>query len=368
MPPIADDPPPLALEPVASGLASPISIAAAPGGWLLVNERRGRVVAVNPADGETAVALDISARVLDGGALGEQGMLGLVLHPGWPETARAFLHYTDRGGGTVVSEVAGTQPGGGAPTLDAASERILLQVPQPAPNHNGGQLAFGPDGYLYIGLGDGGGGGDPQGNGQNPAALLGKVLRVDVDDVPDDATYGIPEENPFADGAAGAREAFLIGLRNPWRFSFDRATGELWIGDVGQNAFEEIDRVDPASDGGANLGWVVMEASHCYSDPACSSEGLVLPVAEYGRDLGCSVTGGYVYRGEAIGDLRGWYLFSDYCTGLLFGLRSDASGVNAPRILLESGASVSSFGEDTDGELYLADLDAGTVSRIVAGG
>jgi len=359
--PIADDPPPLALEGVASGIAAPINVAATPDGWLLVNERGGRVIAVAPASGATSVALDITDHVQGGG---EQGLLGLAIHPEWSgENLRAFVHYSARegDGDTVLSEFLVTDfalP----PRLDPTTERVLLTVDQPFSNHNGGQLAFGPDGYLYLGLGDGGSGGDPQGNGQNPDALLGKILRIDVEGDP----YAIPEDNPFADGG-GAPEALLIGLRNPWRFSFDRATGLLWIGDVGQNAAEEIDRVDPLADAGANLGWTVMEASQCFAVPNCPTRGLTLPIAEYGRDLGCSVTGGYVYRGEAIPDLRGWYLFSDYCSGPLFGVPSDAEGVTGPRILFETGISVSTFGEGPDGELYVADLNGGSIYRIVAG-
>ncbi len=358
--PIADDPPALALEEVASGLAAPINVTATPDGWLLVNERAGRVIAVDPDSGATEVSLDISDRVLGGG---EQGLLGLALHPDWPEDARAYVHYSARegDGDTVLSEFRVTDeplP----PRLDPTTERVLLTVDQPYANHNGGQLAFGPDGYLYLGLGDGGARGDPHGNGQNPNALLGKVLRIDVEGDP----YAIPPGNPFADGG-GAPEALIIGLRNPWRFSFDRATGLLWIGDVGQNAAEEIDRVDPVADAGANLGWNVMEASQCFSEPSCATEGLILPVAEYGRDLGCSVTGGYVYRGEAIPDLHGWYLFSDYCSGILFGVPSDADGVIGPRTLLETGLNVSTFGEGPHGELYVADLAGGSIYRIVAG-
>ena len=368
--PIADDPPPLALESVTAGLATPIGIATGPPGWLLVQEQLGRVVAVELESGATRVVLDIRAQV---GIGSERGLLGLALHPDWPENPRAFVHYSDTAGDTVLSEFRATdQP---APlNLDPATERVLLQVDQPYANHNGGQLAFGPDGYLWFGLGDGGSGGDPFGNGQNPGTTLGKILRLDVDAEPDgDATYAIPDENPFVDGG-GAPEAYLIGLRNPWRFSFDRVTGLLWIADVGQSAFEEINRVDPAAAAGANLGWNVMEASHCYAIEDCSAEGLVLPVTEYGRDGGCSVTGGHVYRGTAIERLAGWYLFSDYCTGFVFGVRSDiaqpAAGEPAPapqRLLLETGANVTSFGEDTDGELYLVDQTSGTLYRIVEG-
>jgi glucose/arabinose dehydrogenase len=364
-PSIAAEPPPIALETVVSGLDDPISIATAPDGWLLVNERAGRVVAVDPATGRTDVSLDLTDRVLGGG---EQGLLGLALHPGWPDVARAFVHYTDRGGDTVVSEFTP----GDLPTparLDPASERILLRVDQPYANHNGGQLAFDTDGLLLVGLGDGGSGGDPHGHGQDPATLLGSILRIDVDGTPtDDHAYAIPADNPFADGRAGAPEVYMTGLRNPWRFSVDRSAGDLWIADVGQNALEEVNRVPAADAAGANLGWNVMEASQCFADAACSDDGLVLPVAEYGHDLGCSVTGGHVVRGGPVAGLRGWYVFGDYCSGLVFGVRSDAEATVAPRVLLESGQAISAFGEGTDGTLYVADLEAGTLSRIVPGG
>jgi glucose/arabinose dehydrogenase len=364
--PIADEPPPLALEIVAEGLDAPIGIASAPGGWLLINERAGRVVAIHPGRGERAFALDIRDRVR---SEGERGLLGLVLAPGWPADGRAFVHYSDRNGDTVLSEFSGSQEGDAAPVLDPGSEVVLLTVQQPFANHNGGQLAFGPDGYLWFGLGDGGSGGDPLGNGQNPTTLLGDILRLDVSEP---GGYAIPDDNPFADGSGGAPEVYLFGLRNPWRFSFDPATGALWIADVGQNAYEEVDRIDPVSDAGANLGWNLMEASHCFEGRACSSDGLVLPLVEYGRDLGCSVTGGHVYRGAAIQGLGGWYLFGDYCTGLVFGIRSDAEVPGdgtplAPRILLESGRSISSFGTDSDGELYLTDIGGGALLRIVGG-
>lgn len=367
--PIADDPPALTMQAVAGGLAAPIGIATGPPGWLLVQEQEGRVIAVDVDSGEAAVALDITDRVLGGG---ERGLLGLALHPKLAgENLRAFVHYSDANGNTVLSEFSVAEAG---PPLriDPASERVLLRVQQPFSNHNGGQLAFGPDGYLWFGLGDGGSGGDPLGNGQNPASLLGKILRLDVDAEPTgDREYAIPGDNPFADGADGAPEVALVGLRNPWRFSFDRGTNQLWIADVGQDALEEVDRVDPAAELGANLGWNRMEASACYL-AGCSAEGLLLPVTEYGDDLGCSVTGGHVYRGSAIEGLAGWYLFSDYCSGLLFGIRSDApvtapgERAPAPRVLLRTDASVSSFGEDSDGELYVADHASGTIYRIVA--
>jgi glucose/arabinose dehydrogenase len=371
--PIAAEPASLALDVVAEGLAAPIGIATGPPGWLLVQEQDGRVIALETATGSTSVALDIRDRVLGGG---ERGLLGLALHPDFPDDPRAFVHYSDRDGHTVLSEFDATA-GGSPPGFDAAGERVLLRVQQPFSNHNGGQLAFGPDGQLWVGLGDGGSGGDPLGHGQNATTLLGSILRIDVDDIPDGGNdaigYGIPEGNPFVDGADGAPEVHLFGLRNPWRFSFDRATGELWIADVGQSLFEEVSRVDPVADAGGNLGWNLMEASACYL-AGCSAEGLILPVAEYGRDRGCSVTGGHVYRGDAIAELWGWYVFSDYCSGPLLAVRSDVADTVvgeraiAPRMLLETGANVSSFGEDTDGELYLADHASGTIYRIVGGG
>jgi glucose/arabinose dehydrogenase len=325
--PIANEPPALGLETVAAGLVQPVGIATGPPGWLLVHERAGRIVAVELDSGATSVVVDLSDRVLADAT--EQGLLGLALHPGWPEEDRAFVHYSDGNGDTVLSEFRAADGEGGAPALDPSSERVLLRVDQPFTNHNGGQLAFGPEDYLWFGLGDGGFGGDPLGNGQNRFALLGKILRLDVDgDAEGDAAYAIPDDNPYADGADGAAEAYFFGLRNPWRFSFDRATDELWIADVGQNAFEEVDRIDVAEAPGANFGWNRMEASHCYLG-GCSSDGLVLPVAEYGRDLGWETAPG-------------------------------------PRVLLETGANVTSFGIDTDGELYLVDIASGTLYRIVA--
>ena len=310
------------------------------------------------------MTLDLSERVLGGG---ERGLLGLALHPEFPVAGRAFVHYSDRDGNTVLSEFEVTQTGGPI-GIDPATERVLLQVQQPFANHNGGQLAFGPDGYLWFGLGDGGSGGDPFGHGQNPSTLLGSILRLDVSEP---GGYAIPPDNPFADGASGAPEVYHWGLRNPWRFSFDRATGELFVADVGQNAFEEVNRTFGVVGGGRNFEWNVREGLHCFADPACGPVDLG-PWVEYGRDLGCSVTGGHVYRGEDIPSLEGWYLFADYCSGLLFGaclcLVADDVASGVMRILLETGANVSSFGEDADGELYLADHASGTIYRIVEGG
>ena len=367
--PNSGDPPALSLQLVAEGLADPISATGTPDGWLLVNERAGRVMAVNPANGQSVAVLDLTDRVQGGG---EQGLLGFALHPDWPDVPRAFVHYSGRAteGDTVVSEVSGTSGTAGAPpTFDPASERVLLEVDQPFPNHNGGQLAFGPDGFLYVGLGDGGSANDPLNHGQDVSTLLGSILRLDVASA---GSYAVPADNPFASGEGGAPEVFLYGLRNPWRFSFDRQTGLLWIADVGQNAYEEVNRIDPVTQSGANLGWNVMEAAHCFADEECETDGLTLPLAEYGRDLGCSVTGGYVYRGTAVPGLGGWYLLADYCTGRIFGVASDAQppadGGALPSVtLLESGLGVSAFGEGADGELYVVDLAGGSLYRIVGG-
>jgi glucose/arabinose dehydrogenase len=231
----------------------------------------------------------------------------------------------------------------------------------PAGNHNGGMLAFGPDGYLWIGTGDGGSAGDPWGNAQNPKSLLGKMLRIDVRTRP----YSIPADNPWRNESGHRPELWAIGLRNPWRYSFDRVTGELWIGDVGQFAWEEIDAVDSRR-GGRNFGWNRMEAAHCYEPKrGCVSAGLELPIHEYGHDRGCSVTGGYVYRGNAIPALAGRYLFSDYCSGTVWSLERGAGGEVTVAPLLQA-RSVSSFGEDEAGELYVCDHEGGVISRIAA--
>jgi glucose/arabinose dehydrogenase len=353
------------LEPVASGLSYPVGITNANdgSGRLFVNELTGRIRVINP-DGTLRAAdfVDLSDRLVAGG---ERGLLGVAFHPDFATNGRLFVHYSRAGdGATVVSELTASAD---RLTANAASERVLLTQDQPFANHNGGQIAFGPDGYLYIGLGDGGSGGDPYGNGQNRQTLLGKILRIDVDATPaPNKGYAIPNGNPYAPGGvapgAGLPEIWAFGLRNPWRFSFDRANGDLYIGDVGQNAWEEIDRQLADSRGGENYGWNAYEASHCYS--SCEGVSAVGPIAEYGHDQGCSVTGGYVYRGARQPTMRGTYLFGDYCSGIVFTLPS--VGLTATH-LADTGLQISSFGEGEDGEIYLADLSAGGVYRVVAG-
>ena len=355
----------LTLDPVATLPGRPLDIANAGdgGGRLFVAEQGGTIRIVRGGEVAAQPFLDLSSRTAAGG---ERGLLGLAFHPRFPDDPRLFVNYTDLAGDTVVASYAVSTPG--ADRVDPATETVLLRIDQPFGNHNGGGLAIGPDGYLYIAMGDGGSAGDPHDNGQRLDTLLGKILRIDVDDRPAGRAYGIPTDNPFV-GRAGARpEAFLYGLRNPWRISFDRATGDLWIGDVGQGASEEIDVLRAGSPGGANYGWARMEGFHCYpSGDGCARPELTLPVAEYGHDLGCAVTGGAVYRGSAFPALAGGYVFSDACSGLLWVIDAARSDRQEPTIVGETGRSIAGFGEDEAGELYAADL-GGTLLRVILAG
>jgi len=351
----------ITLEPFARVPGGPLAIAAAHdgSGRLFVAAQDGKVWVVE-RDGTVRAEplVDLGSRLRGGG---EQGLLGLALHPRFPADPRLFVDYTDKAGDTVVASLT-LDPADGN-RLDPASHRQLLFVDQPFPNHNGGAVLFGSDGDLYVSLGDGGSGGDPQGNGQNTETLLGKILRLDVDVAPGDQGYAIPSDNPFA-GGGGRGEIWEYGLRNPWRMSFDRANGDLWIGDVGQNAFEEVD-VARVGTGGLNFGWNQMEGSHCYSATRCQRDGLTPPVADYGRDLGCTVIGGYVYRGATYRFLVGTYLFADYCSGRIFAIDAATEGLVAPVEVGAGSGSISAFGEDAAGELYVTALD-GTVSKVVA--
>jgi glucose/arabinose dehydrogenase len=338
------------LQAFAQGLDAPVYATGTADGSerLFVLEQPGRIRIIG-TDGTVATApfLDIANRVVSGG---ERGLLGLALHPEYATNGRLFVDYTrSPDGATVISEF---QANGDA--ADPASERVLLTIPQPFANHNGGMLAFDPTGMLVIGMGDGGSAGDPQGNGQNREALLGKLLRIDVDGP---APYGLPADNPFLHATNTRPEIWDLGMRNPWRFSFDRQTGDLFIGDVGQDSWEEID-AERAGKGGLNYGWNVMEAGHCFQG-GCDPSGLTLPVAEYSHADGCSVTGGYVYRGARFPLLVGGYLFSDYCTGTIWAFPAVvalANGASLPVTVGSAGFSVSSFGQDDDGELYVVDL------------
>ena len=362
-PPMSSRPPALDLdtveidlEPLVDGLAAPLLLTHAGdgSGRSFIVEQRGTVRIVE--NGETAEEpfLDISDKTEGGG---EQGLLGLAFHPAFDRNGRFFVNYTDLAGDTIVASYRtdGT-------SADPGSEQVLLKIEQPYPNHNGGHLAFGPDGYLYIATGDGGSGGDPEDNGQDRNALLGKLLRIDVDA---DDGYAIPPDNPFADGNQGAAEVWAYGLRNPWRFSFDEDSETLWVGDVGQGELEEINRV-PAGEAGLNFGWNEMEGSRCYEGDDCDTSGKVLPITEYGHDLGCSVTGGFVYRGAEFPGLNGAYFFADYCSGNIWAVDAAADGPLEPTLLFSSERALSSFGLDEDGELYVTDIGAGEVLRVVA--
>jgi glucose/arabinose dehydrogenase len=349
------------VEPFAEVPGGPLAIAApADGsGRLFIASQAGQIWSVD-ADGNVAPnpMVDLSSRLRSGG---EQGLLGLALHPEFPSDPRAFVNYTDENGDTIIASIA-LDPAN-PERFDPGTHRQLLSIDQPYANHNGGATVFGPDGYLYLALGDGGAGGDPHDNGQRLDTLLGKILRIDVD--ADGRDYAIPSDNPFAD-AEGMDEIWHYGLRNPWRMSFDRDTGDLWIGDVGQGAWEEV---DVARDGEArlNFGWNRMEGAHCFDGDGCSEEGLTLPVTEYGRGegLGCTVIGGYVYRGGAFPVLEGAYLFADYCSGIIFAIDSATSTLVAPAQVGQLDGSASAFGEDSDGELYITTL-GGTVYRVTA--
>jgi glucose/arabinose dehydrogenase len=307
-------------------------------GRLFVLEQPGRIRVLQANTLLPDPVLDITERVLFDG---EQGLLGLAFHPDYRRNGRFFVNYTRKpDGATVIAEYHR----GGTAISASHDERVLLVVSQPYPNHNGGMISFGPDGYLYIGLGDGGAKGDPQNRAQNLDELLGKILRIDVDR---GDPYGIPTDNPFVKGS-GRPEIYASGLRNPWRFSFDTKTGHLWVADVGQNKWEEIHLVTR----GGNYGWRVMEGTHCYQPSVfCQTDKFISPIAEYAHEKGrCSITGGYIYRGQALPKLAGTYIYGDFCSGELF---SD------PQVLLKTALYISSFGTDETEELYVLDHKGG---------
>lgn len=347
-------------------------------GRLFVVERAGIIRIVRNGTLEPTPFLSITSRVRS--TSGEQGLFSVAFPPNYATKKYFYVHYTDLNGDTVVSRFRLTN---NPDVADPSSEEVILTVDQPYDNHNGGQLAFGPDGYLYIGLGDGGGSGDPLGNAQNPATLLGKILRIDVEPAPfvsptftvthqlylpfvsrggPTLPYRIPPTNPFTRTPGYRGEIWALGLRNPWRFSFDRATGDLYIGDVGQNAYEEIDFQPASSPGGENYGWNIMEGTHCYI-PSCNTTGLVLPVAEYGHSQGCSVTGGVVYRGPDSG-LQSIYFYGDYCSGRIWGLVRQG-GTWLSQELLDTNLNITSFGEDEAGNIYVTDYWNGRIYKIV---
>ncbi len=328
----------------------PVFLTTAPGypEEVFILEQTGRILRIRSGQASAILFLDISEHVASGR---EQGLLGLAFHPRFADNGRFFVNYTRASDDATVIAEYRTLP---ATLTVNPRETVLLVIPQPYKNHNGGMLAFSPDHLLYIGMGDGGSGGDPHNFAQDPHKLLGKILRIDIDQ---STPYAIPPDNPFLDGT-GRPEVYAWGLRNPWRFSFDRHTGELWAADVGQNAWEEINRIAK----GHNYGWRIMEGDHCYLPAAACSAAtnLIPPVTAYAHTQGrCSVTGGYVYRGSAIPDLIGTYVFADFCTGEIWGFRSGYT-----RLLLETHARISSFGEDATGEIYVVIHEGGIFHLI----
>ncbi len=328
-----------------------------------VGEKRGfiRVFANNPGSSSASEFLDISALT---NPSGEGGLLGIAFHPNFPVTPEVYVSYT-RSGAPLESHVSRFTSTDGGQTLLAGSEEVIFTVLQPENNHNGGDIAFGPDGYLYASFGDGGGANDPLEYGQNDTNLHGTIVRIDVDGA---APYEIPADNPNEGnafctqgfGGAPCPEIFAWGLRNPWRMSFDRSTGSLWTGDVGQGAWEEIDVI--VNNG--NYGWNDREGAHCFDPPSGCADTFIEPVAEYGRSLGASVTGGYVYRGAAIADLVGWYVYGDFVTGRIFATPQDAMPTVTSEELLDTSNSIVAFSEDVSGELYFLDYNSGTIHRV----
>lgn len=337
---------------------SPVEMIAAPGRRFYVLDQKGFVRVLDPAGAPTTTALDIAAKIV---SEGEAGLLGIAVDPKFGDNGFVYLHFTAPlllpiPGVVFQSIIARYHSNDGGATFDPASEKRLLVVNQPFVNHNGGHIAFGPDGFLYISLGDGGAGGDPQGNGQNKDVLLGKILRIDPKG---GDPYAIPPSNPFA-GGGGRAEIFAYGLRNAWKFSFDTASGELWAGDVGQGKYEEVDRIVV----GGNYGWNTREGKHCYDKPACSSEGFIDPVVEYDHTEGIAITGGYVYRGTKIPSLFGKYIYADFGTGRIWAVDKTGPDSFAPRLLAETELKISTFGQGPDGELFVADYGTGALQQI----
>lgn len=382
--------PSITLTPIALGFTRPITITNANdgSGRLFIVEQAGRVIFLGPDLIKTEF-LDIADRVLSpaSGGGNEEGLLSIAFPPGFPQKPYFYVYYTKLNGNNVLSRFFLSPNHDFA---DPVSEEELLAFPHPQyTNHNGGQIAFGPDGYLYVGTGDGGGGGDPFSNAQNLSELKGKLLRIDVEMKPlpgrldrrgkfsywvsscsslaelNDLTYAIPDDNPFIDNPEFRSEIWAFGLRNPWRFSFDRKTGDLYIGDVGQENWEEIHFQPSGSLGGQNYGWNIMEGETCYNAATCDAAGLTLPVFTYpnAETPNCAVTGGYVYRGSANPKLEGIYIFGDFCSGSIFGLQKVGdSWVNG--LLANTNYWISSFGEDEKGEVYLADMVGGGIYRV----
>ena len=361
-PPPAPGPADVRLQEVATGLDFPVLVTTPPGDMdrLFVVEKSGKIRIIRNGSVVSTPFLDVGALISDGG---ERGLLGLAFHPGYASNGRFAIHYTNTAGDTrVVTYRVSTNPD----LADPSSAQVILAVDQPFSNHNGGMIEFGPDGKLYIGLGDGGSGGDPFGNGQDRNTLLGKLLRLDVNA---NGQASIPSDNPFV-GQGGRRgEIWSYGLRNPWRFSFDRETGDLYVADVGQNSREEVDVAPQSSERGKgwNYGWDIMEGNACFEGPGCNGLDLAHPALDYSHNDGCSVTGGYVYRGSALPLLQGHYFYADWCQGWVRSFRWTGTAVTDLRdwATLRPGGQIPSFGQDARGELYVM-TSSGRVYRIVA--
>ncbi|MBK7973270.1 MAG: PQQ-dependent sugar dehydrogenase [Deltaproteobacteria bacterium] len=366
--------PGLALTPVVSNQPDVAAIANAGDSRLFLVQQQGKIVIWNGSQVLATPFLDIHTKVRYSG---EQGLLGLAFHPAYATNRYFYVNYTRASDGATVIERYRTSSGN-ANVAPANSAKTLLVVAQPASNHNGGNLAFGADGYLYVGMGDGGGSGDPSCNAQKDSTLLGKMLRLDVSQNLDQAPYyGIPADNPFVGAGDPPDEVWAKGFRNPWKFSFDRVTGDLWIGDVGQNEFEEIDLEPAGVAGGRNYGWKAHEGFSCFGNldgcpggtPACGSAAYTAPLLDYDHGQGCSVTGGFVYRGGQIPALVGTYLYSDFCAGSIWGAKRGPGGAYTTATLAPAtGLSIATFGEDAAGEVYVADHQnpAGAVYKVVA--
>lgn len=351
--------PRISLNVYASGFAQPVHVTHAEdgSGRLFIVEQCGRVVIVKNGVVQSSPFLDIRTRVSCGG---ERGLLSIAFPATFGSTGRFYVYYTNAAGNIVIARyLRSTDPD----VADPATEEPLLTIPHPTyANHNGGQLAFGPDGYLYIGTGDGGGGGDPDGNAQDPLSLLGKILRIDVET--NASSYTVPQDNPFQGNTSYRSEIWALGLRNPWRFSFDRLTGDLFIADVGQGTYEEVNFQPALGPGGENYGWNIMEGTHCYPGGTCDQTGLTLPVHEYDHTLGCSITGGLVARDAAVMSLWGMYVFGDFCSGRIWALQHTQSGWDAV-LLADTTYTLSTFGEDEAGHLYVSDYGTGTIYRFI---
>lgn len=319
---------------------------------------QGGSIKVFPNDETTQASttfLDLENRIV---STGELGLLGFAFHPNYSSNGFFYVTYTPTEDMALVSRFQVS--GASEDIADIASETILLRIPQPETNHNGGQLAFGPDGYLYIASGDGGGGGDPQDNAQNLENLLGAILRIDVDGSGPESNYGIPLDNPFINMENARAEIYAYGLRNPWRFSFDTQTNSIWAADVGQGELEEINIIE----NGGNYGWNILEGTSCFSAENCDSSNTIAPIFEYNHDANDrSITGGYIYRGEEVSSLKGYYIYGDFISGRIWALDSNLNGNPDNQLLVESGLNISSFGTDANNEIYVCSFD-GNIYRF----